>query len=169
MKKKLCGQKGVTLVEMLAAVAVLSLLGVMLQTGLQLALKSYHTMTAEAETQLLLSTVSDAIADELRYARDIRLEDDGTFQDYTSVSYGRRTALKVTDGQLIASPAGNDKRVISTGAYGNGVYSIEEMEITYEAPVFHIHVKVSEAGGISAETDFSVRCLNAEPESETQE
>lgn len=168
MKKKLRGQKGVTLVEMLAAVAVLSLLGVMLQTGLQLALKSYHTMTAEAETQLLLSTVSDAIADELRYARDIRNEN-GAFKDYTSVSYGRRTALRVTDGQLIASPAGNDKRVISTGAYGNGVYSIEEMEITYVAPIFHIHVKVSEAGGISAETDFSVRCLNAEPETETKE
>ena len=49
MKRKLRNNSGVTLVEMLAVTVILILLGLMLNTGLMMAVGSYHDLTAEAE------------------------------------------------------------------------------------------------------------------------
>ena len=68
MRKKLRSRRGMTLVEMLAASVVLILLGLMLHTGLLMAQRSSRTLTGEAENQLLLSTLSDLLSNELRYA-----------------------------------------------------------------------------------------------------
>lgn len=161
---KLRNNRGFTLVEMLAAVVVLILLSLMLNTGLQMSLNSYHTMTEESETDLLLSTIVDALSGELRFARDVRTEEqtDGSethqvLKDYTSGSFGRRTELSVEeDGQIYAS----GKRLIATGAYGNGTYTVTALDIYYADSVFRVHIEVTGKTGIQAETDASVRCLN---------
>ena len=69
LRNKLRARRGMTVIETLAAALVLILLGLMLHTGLLLARQSYDDMTSEAETQLLLSTLTDALSGELRYAR----------------------------------------------------------------------------------------------------
>lgn len=179
MREKLKREEGLTLVEMLAAVVILILLGLMLNTGLQMAVRSYHSLTAEAETQLLASTLADALADDLRYARDVVTgnaetvtNEDGTTTEvypldtYTSDSYGTNTAIEAQsgDGQVYA----NGKRVLPPGAYGpgategEGAYRVEELAITCGAnSCITIHIKVKEAkGDISAEAELTVRCLN---------
>ena len=108
MKSKLKSQKGVTLVEAVAAAGVLAVLALMLHTGLSMAHRSY-----QAESRLLLSTLTDLLTRELRFARDVTLLPDGTLDYYTSISYGRRTVLSLDDqGQLLA----NGRRMLSTGA-----------------------------------------------------
>ena len=77
MKKKLKSSAGFSLVEMLCAVAVLMLLCVMVNTGLSVAMKTYFDLTAESETQLLLNTLTDAIAGELRYAHETKTAGNG--------------------------------------------------------------------------------------------
>ena len=47
MRKKLSRSEGLTLVEMLAAVVILVLLGLILNAGLHMALNSYRTMCAQ--------------------------------------------------------------------------------------------------------------------------
>ena len=64
MRKKLDSSGGFTLVEMLCAVAILTLLCLMLGTGMQAAMETYREITAESETQLLLNTLVDANADD---------------------------------------------------------------------------------------------------------
>lgn len=179
LKKKLRGSKGFTLVEMTAAVLILVLLVLILNTGLDLAVKSYRTMTAESETELLMSSLSDAIYDELRYARDINADADytggtpsgladtpdpaaaitGNLERYTSVSFGRNTTLSLQNGQLYAS----GKRLLAAGAYGNGDYSIEQLEITYdkETCVFTVKLTVGGVDNIKAATEFKIRPLNS--------
>ena len=71
MRKKLSRSEGLTLVEMLAAVVILVLLGLILNAGLHMALNSYRTMCAQSETELLLSTLLNTLADDLRYASDV--------------------------------------------------------------------------------------------------
>lgn len=71
MKKKLNGEAGFTLMEMLAATAILVLLAMMLSTGLQMTVNSYQKITAQSEVDLLVATAMDALVDELRFARDI--------------------------------------------------------------------------------------------------
>lgn len=168
MKKKLHSQKGFSLVEMLAATMVLVLLVLILNVGLNLSVKSYRTITAESETQLLLSSVTNVLSDELRYARDIVTKPEttenteglnGNLDRFLSVSYGRNTTLSLEDGQLYA----NGKRMLAAGAYGNGAYQIERLKITYDeqAETFALEIVVSGADDITAETALSVRPLNA--------
>lgn len=160
MKQKLRAKSGITLVEMLAAVLILSFLGLILHTGLALAVQGYRKMTVKSETELLLSTVTDVLTNELRYARDVRTqteEGDEVLQDYTSVSFGRHTTLALDEnGQMQA----NGKRMLSTGAYGKGAYKISEFKITYKDGVFEVKLEVEGPDSISMGTELSVRCLN---------
>ncbi len=175
MKKKLCSQKGFSLVEMLAATMVLVLLVLILNVGLNLSVKSYRTMTAESETQLLLSSVTNVLSDELRYARDIVTKTEttegadglnGNLDRFLSVSYGRNTTLSLEEGQLYA----NGKRMLAAGAYGNGAYAIEQLNITYDdtKEVFTVNIAVSGTDDITAKTTLLIRPLNAIGGGETE-
>lgn len=164
MSKKLRDEQGLTLVELLCVIAILMLLGLMMNTGMQMAVRSYQDVVAQSEVQLLLSTLSDALADDLRYARDVETGAGGTLLSYSSDSYnsGGRASLEVGgNGQVTAG----GKRVLPAGAYGNGAYEVQNMSITYEARAdesfFTIELKVGQAeGNISAEAEFTVRCLS---------
>lgn len=158
LRQKLKSSRGLTLVEMAAAAAVLVLLGLILNTGLFLAQDSYQKMTGEAESQLLLSTLSDLLSNELRYARDMET-DGGSLQRYTSVNYGRNTTLSLDEeGQLKAK----NYRMLSSGAYGNGAYRIDRLQITYQedSGMFTVELRVTGSASIANETTFSIRCLN---------
>ncbi len=164
MRKKLRGEGGLTLVELLAAVVILILLGLLLNTGLQMAVRTYRAVTAQSEVELLLSTAVDALADDLRYARDVSA--DGVGFTYTSDSYGAGTSLTVDEnGQILA----NGKRVLPTGAYGlKGAYRVKEMEIGYAEPNFTIELTITTKDeAISAGTSVTVRCLNGKRDGAT--
>lgn len=158
--KKLRDGQGLTLVEMLCAVAILILLGLMLNTGLQMALRSYRDITAQSEVQLLLSTLADALADDLRYARDVEAGSGGELLNYSSDSYnnGGKASLSIGEnGQVMAG----GKRVLPSGAYGNGAYKVREMDITYKDSFFAVKLEIGQAeGDISAGAEFTVRCLS---------
>ena len=161
MRKKLSRSEGLTLVEMLAAVVILVLLGLILNAGLHMALNSYRTMCAQSETELLLSTLLNTLADDLRYASDV--EPVGDVVRYTSDSYGLETELTLQDGQLRA----NGKRVLPDGAYGKGRYIIDTLTVEFAAPAFNIEIRVKEKeGDISAAGELTVRCLNPVEEKE---
>lgn len=162
--KKIHDDKGFTLVEMLAAALLLVLLCLMLSTGLNMALKSYRTMRAESETQVLLSTLTDALADDLRFARYVKADEDGKLISYDSDSYNKNAKLTLSEGQLLA----NNMRVLPPGAYGNGAYVVDKLDIKYTDGVFTIDLTVKEAGGdISASAQTQVRCLNANAKDNT--
>ena len=118
MKRKLKSSRGLSLVETLCAVLILILLGLMVNTGLNMALNSYREITAQAEAELLLSTLADALADDLRYARDVKVEtvDGKEVFSYNSDSYNGENghaSFRVDEktGQLLA----NDLRVLPEG------------------------------------------------------
>lgn len=165
LRRKLRARRGLTLVEMVAATAVLALLALMLHTGLLMAQNSYRQMTGESERQLLVSTLSDLLANELRYARDT-ITDGEKLTRYTSVNYGRNTTLTLNDqGQLEAS----GHLMLSAGAYGNGSYRIDDYSITYNkaSGLFQVAFTVTGGGEGTNETMFSVRCLNGGEEGGT--
>lgn len=160
MREKLNSESGLTLVEMLAAVVVLILLGLLLNTGLQMAMSTYRTIVTQSEVELLLSTAVDAISDDLRYARNVA-EDGADGFTYTSDSFGENARFGLDNGQIMV----NGKRLLSTGAYGlNGAYQVQEMKISYTQPNFTIELTVAtKDGAISAQTPdkgVTVRCLN---------
>ena len=164
MRRQLAGHEGLTLVELLAAVVILILLGLILNAGLQMAMTSYRAMIAQSETELLLSTLADILADDLRYAEDVAARE-GMLDSYFSNSYGEGTRLRLENGKVYADGGGNSGlRVLPDGAYGlNGRYEVDAMEIGYADRVFTLKLSVKEKDGdIHAETELAVRCLNPE-------
>lgn len=167
MKRKLKSRKGLSLVETLAVVVILLLLGLVLNAGLRMAAGNYFELTARSETQLLLSTAGDALADELRFADNVRLEGEDCI--YDSRSFGMDSRLVVSDGQIyVRSSSGEGageelKRLLPPGAYRWGRYQVTELKIVYheESACFDVVLEVGEAeGNIGAETAFTIRCLN---------
>ena len=162
MKRKLADDRGLTLVESLCTVVILILLGLMLNTGLNLAVKTYHDVTADSETQLLLSTAVAALSDELRYARSVQVDGD-RLKSYNSTSYGDNVTITYDTGYDTGQIFVGGMRLLPAGAYRNGLYEVTQLDITYAAPCFTVHLKVAEAdGGASAETTVTVRCLDGE-------
>lgn len=107
MRKKLRSAGGLTLVEILCAVAILVLLCLMMNTGMQMAVKSYDRITAESETQLLLSSLSDALIDKLRYAMKT---ESGAW------SIGK---VELQNGRIVVvESSGAVKQLLPDGAYG---------------------------------------------------
>ena len=173
MKKKLKDSAGFSLVEMLCAVAVLMLLCVMLNSGLSVAMKTYFDLTAEAETQLLLNSLSNAIADELRYAHEVSGTDEPVYNGGCQLTI-KDGQVYVKDQELLPKEK-NDKG----GAYHGEKYKVEQQEeagggaaplVRYEDGCFYVNFKVVwEGGGISAETPeggLVIRCLNPERKEE---
>lgn len=179
MKNKLRERAGFSLVETLCAVAVLMLLCVMLNSGLSVAVKTYFDITAESETQLLLNSLSNAVATELRYAYGVSGGDDPTYNG------GLRLDL-TDDGHIcVSGPDGGQKELLPTekdgrgGAYHGKKYSVVLLEeggtsvplVRYSEDdnseddnCFVVNFKVEWTdGGISARTPeggLIVRCLN---------
>lgn len=178
MARKWKDSRGLTLVETLCAVAILILLGLLINTGLHLAVRSYQDITAQEELELLAASLSDVLADELRYAKFLKTDGDGNLQRYHSERYNgekRYTELSIgkgseedkkNKGQLYA----NNYRVLPSGAYGSeGAYVIgtndgtSGLKITYDegTGLFTVDLTVKQAEGeLSAKAHFTVRCLN---------
>lgn len=135
---KLQEEKGLTLVEMLCATLILVLLSLLVGSGLNMAADSYRDMVLQSEMKLLLSTLSNALADELRYADDVSSNEavGGVLTSYQSELYGKGTKLRVVNndvssnsGQIYVevpsdSPgAGPDSYfILPDGAYGGGAW-----------------------------------------------
>ncbi len=182
MTRKWKDSRGLTLVEMLCAVAILVLLGLLINTGLQLAVHSYQDITAQEELELLAASLSDALADDLRYAKFPDTDDDGNLKNYHSERYNGgklHTVLSIgtggenggkDKGQLYA----NDYRVLPSGAYGSGgAYVIGKndgtpgLTITYDkdARLFKVDLTVKQAEGeLFAEAHLTVRRLSPDTE-----
>lgn len=121
MRKKLKDNGGLTMVEMLCAVAILVLLCLMMNTGINMAVKTYRDITAESEAELLVSTLSDALADKLRYAVVTEKKDAGATEYTTFISKentidtsGNVSAVTLDAGQVKV----DGKRLLPEGAYG---------------------------------------------------
>ena len=113
VRKKLKDIGGLTMVEMLCAVIILVLLVLMMNTGMHMAVRNYYSLTSESETELLLSSLTDALADKLRYAVLMR--------ETETVDAGGTSMQKVTynlfmGGEKIQLPNENNKIEEPTGA-----------------------------------------------------
>ena len=176
MRRKVKDNSGLTMVETLCAVLILVLLSLMLNSGLSMAIKTYQGITAESETQLLLSSLSDALADKLRYCV-VYVDDAG---DYQSSSIGD---VEAADGKIVVRgpDTGDAKSLLPDGAYGNpdgfykGNYQVTmgsaapggadsaTLRETYQKDTnsFTVRLTVKDVNlNITKTRELTVRCLN---------
>lgn len=157
--------KGFTLVEMLCTIVIVLLISALVVTGVQLGVKSYHRSISDSEAQVLCSTLTTAVSDELRYAGTVHLAEnvqapyDMTQFSFFSQRYGDDAAFTVNaDGQILIS--GN--KLIPSKAYAYGARA--RLAIQYDPSEYCFTVTLSiydrEDSRELTNNSFEVKLLN---------
>ena len=172
--RKLVSKRGFTLVEMLACVVTLLLIGMIVSTGMNLATMSLRETTFESDSQMLESTLNTYIGDILRHATEVEADVDGTVKSFTNDAYyidggNFSIDLSVSEisgaGYLTCTSRLEDSQygtlVANEGTYGGALY-IKDFTLTYDAEkgVFTgSYVIVSSATDITKTCEFSYRTI----------
>jgi len=162
MKERSRAFGAVDLIRPLICILVLVLLGLMVNTGTNMALGGNSKIKAQSEARELLDSAASALADRLRCARNVELSD-GELESFDSPGVKDSRISVNPGGQLSAGPEAAETAVLPPEAYKDGAYGISGLEIRYDSErnCFDISLEVKETDGdISANADFSVKCLN---------
>lgn len=163
MKRKFASRRGVTLSELLVTIAVLGILTVAVSSGILSSIKVYKTSKDLSHSQMLVTTLSQAVMDELRYAGDIEANEEGTLSSYTSPSVGAQAQIQTDEqGQLVlTSPAlqKGGSPLLGSGSYAGNT---AQAQIVYSTDTgcFAVKLSILNQGEIVRELEFSVRALN---------
>ncbi len=152
-KVKLASRRGMTLTELLAAVLILALVAAGTAAGVSVSLRVYRQSTALSDAQTLTSTLSIALMDELRCARDPGGSDTAVF---TSSTFGPNVQVDTNvDGHVTVG----GKELIGSGAYAG---LTAEAGVYYYDGLFDVTIKVCRASTneMLQEVAFLVRPLN---------
>lgn len=163
---KLKDKKGLTLVEMLCTVAILVLVSMVMVLGVQLGVRSYAKSVSYSEAQVLCSTLTTTISDELRYSGTLKVDGNGSVTGFFSQQFGSGDYTAFT-----TTPEGHvqlgGKDILPAKAYPYGIKA-EVKSLTYDdvTALFTVQlsVKDSENKNTLAETTFEVEKLNVTTE-----
>lgn len=162
MKAKLKNQAGFTLTEMLAATLIVAMLGIVIATGSQVALRAYTQIVTEADASTLCGTLTEAVCDELRFATQVETDNQGAVTAYLSRQYGAGVRLTADHGRLaVTNPAAPDDPypLLGEKAYTAGLTC--RLALTYADGVFDATLAVVDRDGHTRqETSVSVAPLN---------
>lgn len=154
--KKLRSRRGMSLAETLTALGVFVILTVALVMGTTAAWKVYQRGVVAGEARTLQSTLTQALSDELRYARNIRTE--GTAVKFDSETFGLGTSVISSDDGRIQIGTYD---LLPDKAYTKGLEA--EATVSYADGFFTVELTLRHTllpdGG--REITFPVRALNA--------
>lgn len=153
---KLRTRRGLTLAEMLVAVAVLGLVAMAVAVGCSAGLRVYRQSVAVSDAQTLASTLSQALMDELRYAQEIRYGDDGTLTGYTSANYGHNASIgQDLEGHITVA----GKPLVGSGSYA-GLCAQVQVRYDETTACFDVELAILQTETRLGQANFSVRPLN---------
>lgn len=143
--KKLKSKKGFTLVEMMACVLTMTMIGLICTLGLNMATRSYNESLFESGSQMLESMVDTSVGDVLRYSYNVTV--DGS-KNVTSLS---NATFDVTNGTvklnaeghlvLVKNAAGSEVLLIGDNVYAEDMY-LENFILMYENCVYTGHYTI---------------------------
>ena len=160
-KKKRRRKSGFTLIEMLAAIVVMILITAALSVGIPATMNAYQEMKAVSESTVLLSTLSQSLTDELRYARDVKLQssDNLTLASFTSSIYGLDVKPVSHEGKIEmvytrvppggGAPVSTYYPLVNDAVYTNDL-AIGLSDITYDGQVFYLELTVYQPLGTTS-------------------
>lgn len=130
--KKLKSKSGMTLLEILVSLLILTLLVTAMGTGMHSAMRVYREARFESESAALAGIINTALGDILRHAEDIKADNEGFA--FTNVEYGVRDVnLCISEGVLsLGHSAHQTAALVNTGAYPD--LMITELSAIYVAP-----------------------------------
>lgn len=101
--RKLKNRGGFSLVEMLIAMLILTMMSMVACMGISTAMEDRAKAITVADAQAVASTAAQALGDQIRYGRINAVESDHV--ELTSSTYGSKVKLRLEDGRLVAENA----------------------------------------------------------------
>ncbi len=142
----------------MSAIIVMLLVAAILTVGVRLGAKAYSESVSASEAQVLCATLTNIIADELRYAGTTTVEADGSVK-FFSQTFGSENEEGLSfetneEGQLLLGT----NRVLSKGAYPYGLKAKTQITYSEDSGIFGVKLSIYSAGGTELATDsFDVR------------
>ena len=156
MKQK--KKAGLTMVELLCALAVLLLVAACMVVGVSLAVRSYDRSLASSEAQVLCATLQTTVSDELRYSGTLFYDQTGHLTGFFSQEHGVQTD---ENGQILLGGT----KLLPKKAYPHGLRAAVTVDYDRATRLFSVTVTVTDAQGAElSSTSFQVEKLNASDE-----
>lgn len=160
---------GLTLTEMLCCVVIMLLVSIGMVNGVSLAVRNYQSSLMASESQLLCSTISSLVTDELRYAGAVDWNAEPI--QFGSPSYGRCYFSQNEKKQVTlntVSDAGIDTgksyKLLPSRAYHFGMeaeVTLKQKQKENSPNTFSVTIVVSAPNGAElAKSQFDVEQLN---------
>lgn len=156
---------GLTLTEMLCCVVIMLLVSIGMVNGVSLAVRNYQSSLMASESQVLCSTLTSIVSDELRYAGPVKWENPISFY---SRSYGRRCVFAQNEERQVTLKPVDDIDYVGTGfnllpgrAYHFGMKAEVEIKRKGTEDTFLVTVRISDSQNRElVKNDFEVEKLN---------
>ncbi|HIS62459.1 MAG TPA: prepilin-type N-terminal cleavage/methylation domain-containing protein [Candidatus Scybalomonas excrementigallinarum] len=161
--RKLKSDQGFTLVEMVLALFILSLIVTVIGGGVTVVKSAYEKITLQAEAQVLVSTFVTAINDELRQAEHIE-QKESNHEQYWSFYHAKKGyrmyfVNKNNNIYYKTEISTNERPLVSDKTITNGLLPQIE-DLTYENHVFTYTLRIYYNGQVYEEQEISIRPLN---------
>ena len=134
--KKLKSKKGFTLVEMMACVLTMTMIGLICTLGLNMATRSYNESLFESGSQMLESMVDTSLGDVLRYSYDVTVDGSNNVTGLSNATFDvtHGTVKLNAEGHLVLvkNAAGSEVLLIGDNVYAEDMY-LADLVITYDA------------------------------------
>ncbi len=155
--RRLKGRKGFSLAEMLVTLIILSMLSSVACMGITTALQDRAKAIKVADAQSVASTAAQALADQIRYGRDISVGTDCVA--LTSSTYGAGVTLKLDGGRLVAQGSGKSYDLLGEKAYSG--LSVDGLEFAQSSGAVNIKLSVAGDSGTLWSLEYEVTPLNS--------
>jgi len=159
ISKKLRSRQGMTLAETLTALAVFSILSVVLVIGINAAWKVYQKAVVAGEARTLQSTLVQSLSNELRYASNIQTKSSGTVS-FDSETFGQGVSVSANCGRVQIGVGTHSYDLVPAKAYTDGLKAMAE--VAYEDGMFTVTLTITHPAlpDEGRKTVLSIQALN---------
>lgn len=171
-------EQGFTLTEVLAAVAIMSLVSMCMAMGVHFAVKQYHNSMVQSESKVLCSTLTAAIQEELSNTRTVSIDGGGNVTGFfSSITNGKdskfytvsvdedNNVTKLAEGEYGKLYLENDeggRLLLSNAAYSSYNLGARLDSLAYDKDnkVFHATLSIGLNGNEITSSSFDVKPYN---------
>ena len=151
---RITDKKGMSIIEKLSAIIVLILVTAVLVTGVRLGVKAYSKSVSMSEAQILCTTLTTVVSDELRYTGTIYLDSKGNLTEFFIHNKGKGAFGQDENGHVTIG----GQPVLSESSYPYGLKAEVAVAMDTTQKIFNVDVTVkSKTDHVLSSNSFQVK------------
>ena len=151
---RITDKKGMSIIEILSAIIVIILLTAVLVTGVRLGVKAYTKSVSMSEAQILCTTLTTVVSDELRYTGTIYLDSEGNVTRFFIHNKGEGSFGQDAEGHVTIG----GESVLSKSSYPYGLKAEVAVAMDASKEIFNVAVTVrSKTDHVLSGNSFQVK------------